>query len=129
MQEIFASGAVLRALRGKWINATEIVASDEKIAGETTAVFQRIACRFGQLERFALAFRHLRCVNDGSRRFFRFCACFLSDLFFRRFERAFHRSTGVSPAGTPGILPGVSSFLKKKTAGQTPRFPGAGIPS
>src|SRR2546423_7074651 len=109
MQEIFASRAVLRALRGKWINSTEIVASDEKIAGETTAVFKRIARRFGQLERFALAFRHLRCVNDGSRRFFRFCAGFLSDLFFGRFEQAFHTSTGVSLVWTPWTVPGVSS--------------------
>src|SRR6266478_3958679 len=58
-QEIFARGAILRALRRIWINSIEIVTSDEKVAGETAAVLKRIARCFCQLERFAMAFRHL----------------------------------------------------------------------
>ena len=89
-EEIFARGAIFRALRGIGINSIEIITSDEKIAGETAAVLERIAGGFCQLERFALAFRHLRRVDDGGHRFFGSCAGFLSDLFFRRFERRFH---------------------------------------
>jgi len=65
LQEIFARDAVFRALRGIWVNSIEIVTSDEKIAGETAAVLERIARRFRQLKRFPLAFRHLRRVDDS----------------------------------------------------------------
>ena len=58
-QELFTRGAIFRALRGIGINSIEIVSPDEKIAGEAPAVLKRIARGFGQLERFALAFRHL----------------------------------------------------------------------
>ena len=83
------------------MDAVEIVATDEKITGETAAIIERIARRFRQLERFTLPFRHLRSVDDRRGWFFRLAigrirptgglgAGFLSDLFFRRFERAFH---------------------------------------
>src|SRR6266487_2741372 len=58
-QEIFARSAVFRALRGIRVNSIEIVTSDEKVASETAAVLERIACGFGKLKRFALALRHL----------------------------------------------------------------------
>ena len=90
LQKILAGGAIFSALRGIRINSIEIVTPDEKITCETAAVFKRIARSFRELKRFALAFRHFRRVDDGSRRFFRFCAGFFSDLFLRRFERRFH---------------------------------------
>src|SRR5439155_12206832 len=68
----------------------EIVTSDKQVAGETAAVFKRIASGLGKLERLALAFRHLRCVDNGSYRLFGLCTGFLSDLFFRCFEWRFH---------------------------------------
>ena len=90
LQKILAGGAIFSALRGIRVNSIEIVTPDEKITCETAAVFKRIARSFRELKRFALAFRHFRRVDDGSRRFFRFCAGFFSDLFLRRFERRFH---------------------------------------
>src|SRR5207247_2596844 len=93
-QKIFAVGAILCALRGVRVDPFEIIASDEEITGETATVFERIARSFGQFERFALALRHLRSVDHGSRRWLLgLCARFLSPAtagFFRRFERAFH---------------------------------------
>src|SRR5437667_2714551 len=100
-QKIFASRAIFRALRGIRVNPIKIIASDEKIAGKTAAILERIARGLGQLECFALAFRHLRCVDDGGYRFFRLVtgrvrptggcrAGFFSYLLFRRFERRFH---------------------------------------
>ena len=90
-QKVFAGGAIFRALHGVRKDSSEIVTSDEKVAGETAPVLQRIARSFCELERFALAFRHLGCVDDGGgHRLFGLRAGFLSDLFFRRFERAFH---------------------------------------
>src|SRR5438045_2766476 len=59
LQERIASSAILGGLSGKWINPAEIIATDEKIAGETATVVERIARCLRQLERFALAFRHL----------------------------------------------------------------------
>src|SRR5439155_24654891 len=38
LQKIFASGAIFSALRGIRVNSIEIIASDEKIARETSAV-------------------------------------------------------------------------------------------
>ena len=64
-QKIFAGGAIFCALRRPWINALEIIAPDEEVARETTAILQWIARGFRQLERFALAFHHLRRVDDG----------------------------------------------------------------
>src|SRR6266550_7563701 len=90
LQKFFASGAIFRALRRIRVNPIEIVATNKKVAGETAAVLERIARGFRQFERFPLAFRHLRRVNDGSRRSFRLRAGFLSDLLFGRFERGFH---------------------------------------
>src|SRR5438128_6626129 len=90
-QELFDGGTIFRTLRGIRIDSIEIVTPDEKIASETAAVVERIARGFRELERFALAFRHLRCVDDSSSyRLFGPCAGFLSDLFLRRFERRFH---------------------------------------
>ena len=103
-QELFASGAILGALRGVRMDSIEIVTSDEQVAGETAAVFERIAGGLGELERLALAFGHLRCVDHGmSYRFFGLgtgqvrvavatglCARLLSDLFFLRFQRGSH---------------------------------------
>src|SRR5438105_410881 len=88
--------ATLGRLRRIRMNTREIIAADEKVAGETSAVLERIARGLGKLERFALAFDHLRCVDDGNRRrSFRLCAGFLSPAtagFFRRFERRFHNA-------------------------------------
>src|SRR4029077_17240552 len=125
-QKIFACSAIFRALRGIRIDPLEIVTSDKKFAGKTAAVLERIARGFGKLERFALALGHLRGVDDSGRRPFRLAtgrvrptggvrAGFLSPAtagFLRRFERTFHCSTGFQPVGTPGILPGGSSFRK-----------------
>src|SRR6266705_4653368 len=107
--KIFASDAILCTLRGIRINPIEIVTSDEQIAGETAAVLERIARRFRQLKRLALAFGHLRCIDDSRRRLLQLSAGFLNDLFFRRFERRFHiiSSTDILSVGTLGILPGV----------------------
>src|SRR3954452_7952788 len=105
-QKVFASRPILGALCRIGMDSIEIVTSDKQVAGETAAVFKRIARGLGELERLALAFAHLRCVDDGSRRgLLWLCARFLSDLFFRCFEWGFHSSTGVPPVGTPGILP------------------------
>src|SRR5215475_1001890 len=65
-QKLFASGAILGALCRIRVNSIEIVTSDKQIAGETAAIFERIARGLRQLERLALAFGHLRCVDDGS---------------------------------------------------------------
>src|SRR5262245_52069979 len=103
-QKILPSGPIVGGLCRVRMDSIEIVTSDKQVAGETAAVFERIARGLGELERFTLAFRHLRCVNDGrSYRLFGlttggvrvaaatgFCAGFLSDLFFRRFEGRFH---------------------------------------
>jgi len=73
------------------MDSIEIVTSDEQVAGETAAVFERIARGLRKLERLALAFRHLRCVDNARRyRLFRLCAGFRGDLSFRCFERRFH---------------------------------------
>src|SRR5882724_13268359 len=48
-QEIFACGAIFRALRRIRVNSIEIITSDEKIAGETATVLERIAGRFREL--------------------------------------------------------------------------------
>src|SRR5438094_1123346 len=95
MQELFAGRAILCALRGIRINSLKIIATDEKIAGETAAVLEWIAGGFSQLERFALAFRHLRRVDDGRRRPLRLRTRFLGDLFLRRFERRLHINPAV----------------------------------
>src|SRR5438093_2688751 len=55
-QKLFASGAILGALRGIRVNSIEIVSPNKKVAGETPAVFERIARGLGELERFALPF-------------------------------------------------------------------------
>src|SRR5437667_2688807 len=90
-QEIFARGTIFRTLRGIRIDSIEIVTPDEKIAGKTAAVLERIARCFCQLERFALPFRHLRRVDDSDRRgLFGLRACLFSNLFLRRFEGGFH---------------------------------------
>src|SRR5215469_13041693 len=101
-QELFASGAILGALRGVRMDSIEIVTSYEQVAGETAAVFERIARGLGELERLALAFGHFRCVDDSrSYRFFGLatgrvrltsglCARFLGDLFFRCSKWRFH---------------------------------------
>ncbi len=73
------------------MDAPEIVAADEKIAGETAPIVEWIARGFRQLERFAFAFRHFRSVDDGRLWRFRLRAGFRSDLFFRCFEGGFHR--------------------------------------
>jgi hypothetical protein len=107
-EKFLSSLAILGALLRPWINPIEIVTSDEKIAREAAALVERIARGLGKLERFALAFGHLRGVDDaGRRRLFYFCRRFLSDLFFGCFQRGFHRSTGVPPVRTRGIFPAV----------------------
>src|SRR5262245_18886109 len=58
-QEFFAGRAIFGALRWIRINPIEIVATDEEITGKTTAIFERVARRLGQLQRFALFFAHL----------------------------------------------------------------------
>ncbi len=103
--EIFAGGAIFGALRGIRVNSIEIVTSDEQIAGETAAILERITCRFRELERFALALGHLRRVDDGGDRLPRFCAGFLSDLSFRRFERRFHEGSASMLLALAGMLP------------------------
>ena len=91
VQKLLASGAILGALRRIRMDSIEIVTSDEQVAGETAAVFERIARGLGEFERLALAFAHLRCVDDGSRRrLLGLRARFLSDLFFGCFEGRFH---------------------------------------
>src|SRR5262249_15157122 len=86
-----ARGAILGGLCGVRMDSVEIVTSDKQIAGETAAVFERIARGLRKLERLTLAFRHFRRVDDGGwQGRFRLCAGFLSDLFFRCFERRFH---------------------------------------
>ena len=90
-EKFLASLAILGALLRPGIDPIEIVTPDEQVAREAAAVVQRIARGLGKLERFALAFGHLRGVDHGGRRrLFGFCAGFLSDLFFRCFERRFH---------------------------------------
>ncbi len=42
-EKLFARRAVLRALLRPWINPIEVVATDEKIAGETASLIKRIA--------------------------------------------------------------------------------------
>ena len=59
VEKIFTGGAILRALRRPRVNSIEVVSPDEKIAGETAAIIQRIARSFRQFQRGALAFRHL----------------------------------------------------------------------
>ena len=109
-EKFLASLAILGALLRPGKNPIEIVTPDEKIAREAAALVQRVARGLGKLERFTLAFGHLRGVDHSCRcsfPLFGFCAGFLGDLFFRRFEWRFHSGTGVPPVGTPGILPGV----------------------
>src|SRR4029450_10356215 len=90
-QKLLTSGPILGALGGIRMDSIEIVTADEQVAGETAAVFERIARSLGELERFALASGHFRRVDDGrSYRLFGLCAGFFSDLFFRRFEGRFH---------------------------------------
>ena len=55
-QKLFASGAIFGALCRIRMDSIEIVTSDKQVAGETAAVFERIARGLGELERFALAF-------------------------------------------------------------------------
>src|SRR5262249_8941779 len=87
LQKPSAGRAVLLALRRPRINPVEIVAANEKIARETAAIVQRIARRLGEFERFALALRHFRRVDDRrGRRFLGLRARFGGDLFFRRFQ-------------------------------------------
>src|SRR5205085_7744962 len=64
-QEFFARFPIFRALLRPWINPIKIVTTDEQIAGEAAPLIQWITRRFGKLERFALAFRHLRRVDHG----------------------------------------------------------------
>src|SRR6266498_1539513 len=64
-EEFLPSGAVFSALLRVRMDAPEIVAADEKIAGETAPIVEWIARGFRQLERFAFAFRHFRSVDDG----------------------------------------------------------------
>ena len=85
LQKFFACCAIFCALRGIRVNPIEIVTADKKITGETAAIFERVARRLGQLERFALAFCHLRRVDNGGCGLFDFRAGFFSDLFFRSF--------------------------------------------
>src|SRR5947207_10713810 len=115
-QKLLASRPILGGLCRVRMDSIEIVTSDKQVAGETAAVFQRITRGLGELERFALAFGHLRCVDDGSRRrLLGLRARFLGDLFFGGFQRRLHSGTGVvPPVGTPGILPGVSTSWKRE---------------
>src|SRR5215469_17023008 len=103
-QKLLAGGPIFGALCRVWLDSIEIVTSDKQVAGETAAVFERIARGLGELKRFALAFGHLRCVDTRRRcRFFGLatgrlryaaaiglCARLLRDLFFRCFEWRFH---------------------------------------
>src|SRR4029453_16982033 len=94
-QKLFPSGPILSGLCRVRMDSIEIVTSDKQVAGETAAVFERIARGLSELERFTLAFHHLRSVNNG-RSYPLFglgtglCAGFLSDLFFGCFEGGFH---------------------------------------
>src|SRR5438477_257697 len=78
------------ALRRTGINPIEIVAPDEKIARKTAAVIQWIARGFGQLECFALAFRHLRRVDRTGCGLCRLGAGFGGNLFFGSLEGRLH---------------------------------------
>src|SRR5206468_1680489 len=104
LQKIFAGGAIFDALRWIRINSVEIVAANKKVAGKAAAVLQWIASGFGKLKRFALAFRHLRCVDDSGRWLFRLRAGFFSDLLFGCFERRFHLGSAILSA-LAGMLP------------------------
>src|SRR5206468_6216940 len=90
LQKFFACCSIFSALRRIRVNPIEIVTADKKVAGETATVLERIACRFRQFERFSLAFRHLRRVDNGGCGLFYFRAGFFNDLFVRGFERGFH---------------------------------------
>src|SRR5262249_7141348 len=91
-EELFSSGTILGGLCRIGMDSIEIVTSDEQVAGETAAVFERIAGGLSKLERFALALGHFRCIDDGSgRAYFGLRAGFFSDLFFGRFEWRLHR--------------------------------------
>ncbi len=59
--------AVFCALGRKRMNLREIKTADEKAARETLFRLRGLACRFGELERFALRGRHFRSVDDGFR--------------------------------------------------------------
>src|SRR5262245_5878311 len=107
-QKLLACGAIFGGLSGVRVNSIEVIPSHEQVAGETAAIFERIARGLGELERFALAFAHLRRVDHGrSYRLFRLCAGFLSPAtagFFGRFEWRFHR-------GNADILPALAGML------------------
>ena len=96
-EKFLASLAILGALLRPGINPIEIVTPDKKIAREAAALVQRIARGLGKLERFALAFGHLRGVDDAGRRgLFHFRGRFLSPAtagFFGCFQRRFHKSS------------------------------------
>src|SRR4030095_8911230 len=64
-QKLLASGAIFCGLCRVRMDPIEIVPSDKQVAGETAAVFERIARSFAQLECLTLAFSHLRSVDDG----------------------------------------------------------------
>src|SRR4051794_22921399 len=90
-QKLLASRSIFGGLCRVRMDSIEIVASNEQVAGETAAVLQWIARGFCKLERLTLAFAHLRCVDDSSRRRpLGLRARFLSDLFFGCFQRRFH---------------------------------------
>ena len=89
-QQVFPGGAIFGALRRPGINPIEIVAPDEKIARKTAAVIQWIARGFGQLECFALAFRHLRRVDRTGCGLCRLGAGFRGNLFFGSLEGRLH---------------------------------------
>ena len=43
LQKIFAGRAIFSALSGIRVNSIEIVAADEKVAGKTAAIVERVA--------------------------------------------------------------------------------------
>src|SRR5215831_9013086 len=49
-QELFASAAILGALRWVRVNSIEVISSDKQVAGKTAAVLQRIPRGFRKLE-------------------------------------------------------------------------------
>src|SRR5205823_13234500 len=90
LQKIFAGGAIFGTLSWPRINPIEIVAPDEMIARKSAAVIQWIAGGFGQLECFALAFRHLRRVDPTGCGLCRLGAGFRGNLFFGSLEGRLH---------------------------------------
>ena len=69
LREKFSSPAARSSAlcSGHGIDAIEIVATDEQVAGEATALVERIARAFGKIQRRSFTGRHLGSVDHGRR--------------------------------------------------------------